>query len=1325
VDTHNLYHPSAETLRAYGLGTLDDTSAEAVHKHLEHCQECQRQVAEMSPDSFLGRLRDAKEEPETSGAGSPAPGLPPTGSTADDNVFVDSSASPCISSTGQVDVTSAALDSPDQASLPSGTRVGYFGDYELLKVLGEGGMGIVYKARQLSLNRPVALKMIKAARFASPDEVRRFQNESEAVARLDHPNILPVFEVGQYEDQHYFSMKLIAGESLDKRPTHYLSDPRRAAELLWITAGAIHHAHQRGILHRDLKPANILVDAEGQPHVTDFGLAKRVEGDSDLTRSGAILGTPAYMAPEQASGKRGSVTTSTDVYGLGAIFYVLLTGKAPFGGDSVVDTLEQVRERLPEPPRKKNRHVPRDLEVICLKCLEKDARRRYASADALAGDLKRWLAGKPIMARPVGNAARFWMWCRRNPVVAGTAGLVAGALVVIAVLSLLYARQQTRLADAGKRYGDEQTRHGQELGASLADSNRRLAMLHFERAQRALDAGQVNHGLLWLLESLRSAMNARDISWNNLARANLSFWRYHCPELRGVFPHRGTGTSPVFSPDGMIILSQSERGAAQLWNVSSGRPMGTPMLHEGEIICMIFSPDGKTVVTGGKDRTAKLWNALTGMPIGQPLKHGGEVNAVACSPDGGMVLTGSTDQTARLWDVPTSEQIGKPMAHRGSVVSVAFSPDGETLLTSSTDGRAQEWDTAGRPIGKPMEHSVPQIGSSVVPFSPGGKFMEQRAPQMKILSYSPGGKFILTASYHETRLWDLATSALVGEPMVHKGQVISAAFSPDGKSVVIGSDDKTARIWDALTGRPIGQPLTHQGSVSSVAFSPDGKTVLTGSVDNTARLWDAADTQPIGRPMSHQNAIIFSAFSPNGKLVLTCSTDNTARLWDASTDQPIGHVLEHRGSVSYVAFSPNGELFLTLGARTDRAVRLWSTATGSPVGQPIYDPDIVSAAAFSSDSKMVVTVSYRNMGRVWDVATTKHIGQPLRLWSAANGEPTESARLHDQVRTVTFSPNNKTFLTESLDGTARLWNATSGQLVMHQTDANLVVFSPDGKIIVTGSSRETARFWDTSTGRAAGAVLEHDKGPVWPLAFSPDGMIIVSGDQDKTVRLWDAATAQPIGRPMMHQSWVTAAAFLADGETILTRSDEMISLWDASTCQPIGQPFVPPRGESLVAFNPKSKTILTRSAGGRMRLWDAPTAQPVGPPLDHGGSIDSVAYSPDGKTIVATASEAKNKVRVWHLPAIVDYDLARIEVWVETITGLSANSQGIIHSFDSEKWRARRELLRQLGGPPKPDSMWMFAPSPPLRSGPVRALRNLYEPKSNGNGEPPCDEALR
>ena len=298
--------------------------------------------------------------------------------------------------------------------LQRGEYVCYFGDYEIHHELGRGGMGVVYLARQVTLNRQVALKMIRVGVLAGDVELRRFQNEAEAVAQLDHPGIVPVYEVGEHEGQKYFSMKLVEGGSLADRLDDYKNGPRAAAKFVAEAAEAVHHAHLRGILHRDLKPANILIDDQSRPHVTDFGLARKVEGDSELTQSGAILGTPAYMAPEQASGRRRAVTTASDVYGLGAILYALLTSRAPFGGDSVVETLDAVRTRPPELPSRLNAKLSQDLEVVCLKCLEKDPQRRYPSAQALAEDLRRHLAGEPILARPVGAAERAWMWCRRE-----------------------------------------------------------------------------------------------------------------------------------------------------------------------------------------------------------------------------------------------------------------------------------------------------------------------------------------------------------------------------------------------------------------------------------------------------------------------------------------------------------------------------------------------------------------------------------------------------------------------------------------------------------------------------------------------------------------------------------------------------------------------------------------------------------------------------------------------------------------------------------------------------------------------------------------------
>ncbi len=302
--------------------------------------------------------------------------------------------------------------------------------YEVRRLLGRGGMGIVYEAHQNSLNRSVALKLIRSGSFASESELLRFQREAEAVAQLDHPHIVPIYEVVQRHGRHFFSMKLISGTSLDQRLCEFAADPRAAARLVATIAEAIHHAHQRGILHRDLKPANILLDENGEPHVTDFGLAKRIDGDSELTHSRTLIGTPSYMAPEQTTRGRGQVSTATDVYGLGTILYALLAGRAPFVGTTLVDTLDMVRTQYPEPPSRLNPRVPHDLEVICRKCLEKEPDRRYPSAMALSEDLLRWVRGEPILARPVSLPVRAAMWCRRNPALAATTALAALTLTV-------------------------------------------------------------------------------------------------------------------------------------------------------------------------------------------------------------------------------------------------------------------------------------------------------------------------------------------------------------------------------------------------------------------------------------------------------------------------------------------------------------------------------------------------------------------------------------------------------------------------------------------------------------------------------------------------------------------------------------------------------------------------------------------------------------------------------------------------------------------------------------------------------------------------------
>jgi eukaryotic-like serine/threonine-protein kinase len=366
-----------------------------------------------------------------------------------------------------------------------GDRITYFGDYELLEEVARGGMGVVYKARQSDLNRTVALKLILTGQLASAADVDRFKREAEAVANLEHPNIVPIYEVGEHNGQHYFTMRFVDGGSLQTRMAEVRADRRRSARLVATVARAVDHAHRRGVIHRDLKPGNILLDPAGEPMVVDFGLAKKVEGADAVTRTGAVVGTPAYMAPEQAAARK-DITTAADVYSLGAIFYELLTGQPPFKDASIAQTLRMVAEQEPARPRWIDGSIPRDLETIALKCLEKDPQKRYPTAAALADDLERWLRGEPIAARPVGPAGRAWRWCRRNPAVAASTALAALVLLTATAVSTWFgivARQNAKDADTA--------RHDAENNAASEAAARVQATAELDRAEHFLYANQI------------------------------------------------------------------------------------------------------------------------------------------------------------------------------------------------------------------------------------------------------------------------------------------------------------------------------------------------------------------------------------------------------------------------------------------------------------------------------------------------------------------------------------------------------------------------------------------------------------------------------------------------------------------------------------------------------------------------------------------------------------------------------------------------------------------------------------------------------------------
>jgi eukaryotic-like serine/threonine-protein kinase len=508
-------------------------------------------------------------------------------------------------------------------------RQGHFGDFELLEEIDHGGMGIVYKARQRSLGRVVAVKMLLLGPLSTPEMVERFRREAAAAAALQHPNIVAIHEVGECEGQPFFSMDYVEGRSLARIIAERgarQTDFQQSAEWARAIAEGVEHAHRHGILHRDLKPANVLIDAESRPRVTDFGLARRLDEDSTLTLTGQALGSPNYMPPELAAGRHEAATPASDVYSMGAMLYELLTGRPPFLAQSVQDTLIQIREQPPVAPRLLNRSLPRDLETICLRCLEKDPARRYSSARELADDLGRFLDQMPIRARPVGPAGRVVRWCGRKPALAG----MGAALVLVIAMGLLAVLSQWRRAETTARRETEQRRRAEQ----------HLHALELERVEEVFHAGNAPNALALLAHLLRQN-----------------------PEDRAV----------------------AERIANELTHRSWPLPAGVPLEHEDEVHGAELSADGERVVTASLDLTARIWNARTGEPVGAVMRHDrtgydrgefveGLKPIMACfNHDGSRVVTGAVDHRARVWDGQTGEPITPWLTHGDWVLLVGGS----------------------------------------------------------------------------------------------------------------------------------------------------------------------------------------------------------------------------------------------------------------------------------------------------------------------------------------------------------------------------------------------------------------------------------------------------------------------------------------------------------------------------------------------------------------------------------------------------------------------------------------------------------------------------
>ena len=488
--------------------------------------------------------------------------------------------------------------------------------YEVQEELGRGGVGVVYRARHLRLDRPVALKMLLAGPFARPEERERFRREAQALAALRHPNVVQVHDFGELGGLPYFAMEYVEGGSLAQRLAGTPLPPREAAALAATLAEAVEAAHRSGIVHRDLKPANVLLTAAGTPKIGDFGLARRLDGGAGATLTGTALGTPSYMAPEQARGETRAIGPAVDVYALGAILYETLTGRPPFRAETPSETVHQVIYQDPVPPSRLNARVPRDVETICLKCLEKEPARRYATAAALADDLRRARDGEPIRARPVPLWEKGWKWARRRPAI--TAMVAAVHLLLAALLGLGIWSYSSIVAEKLR---------SQRMSAGLA----------LDRGLNDSQQGKIASGLLWMAESLAIAP-PEDTAFAGVAEQNLAAWRTPLTIQRIMAAHGAIIEGVSLSPDGRTFASSGRDGAARRWDAATGQPIGEPLRHSApgtRVGAVAFDPTGRWIATGSDDQTSRIWDATTGEPVGDPVRHPDAVNALAFTPDGG------------------------------------------------------------------------------------------------------------------------------------------------------------------------------------------------------------------------------------------------------------------------------------------------------------------------------------------------------------------------------------------------------------------------------------------------------------------------------------------------------------------------------------------------------------------------------------------------------------------------------------------------------------------------------------------------------------------
>ncbi len=948
-----------------------------------------------------------------------------------------------------------------------------FAGYELLGEIARGGMGVVFRARQVKLNRMVALKVIAAGELASPRMVERFRTEAESAAKLAHPNIVPILEVGHHDGWHFFSMRLIEGGTLAARMVEMRFKPEEAARLLVKVARAVHHAHLHGVLHRDLKPTNILLDAHGEPHLTDFGLAKMVEESRDLTHSAAVLGTPAYMSPEQALGQTRDVTVGADVYGLGAMLYEMLAGHLPFAATNTPALLRQIIEDE-APSFRRATALDIDLEIICLKCLEKDPEHRYSSAAALADDLENWLRGEPVLARASTSLERGVKWMRRHPAKAALAVLVPLLLLIITAGSLWF------------NVSLSQTRHA--LEASARETRRELVSQHLHEASLLTADHDCYAAMLPLVEALALEQQEAGAMPQSLERLSLT-WQF-APHLLRMWDARGTPVTLSFAPDNSRLTAIMRTGGERVWQLDTGREISAtesgpkqttgPIAHVGRLVSadgrwvavadgastrvsdthggpqlfqvkpssafldQDFSPDGKYFATAAFNDQAEVRTVPDGNRYRFSIRHHNGANRVLFSPDGRFLATAGFDYQVRVHYTRELRQALPTFQNGALVEALAFSADGRFLATGDAWGTVRVFDLFLR------QNFVPT----------GATFARKTA-------ISPDGKSaVLVSNGRQLQFWDIAAQRPVGEVLKSRGAAAQTIFDASGRRLAVACGKEGVQVWDIPTSRVV-LDLPDLGTVAAVAFNPDGTKLLVALDNNTAQVWSIAErcasgpvmdrkTYSDGRPLSAQWTYgvkgSVSTWSPDGRWIVVAGGVNCATVWDAATGTPVGDPIFSDGEVRAVSFSPdNGRMVIAFNDRNIEPAyaQMYELPTLRALGPPLRHGDGVTGAMFSNKGDVLVTSGQDSV---------------VRLWRVSDGSPAAPDFHHGGLLvTQNFQPGRNVLATSAADNAIRLWDTARGELMAPPLVLGYapqsIQFTSDGETLLFGSARGATSFF--------------------------------------------------------------------------------------------------------------------------------------------------------------------------------------------------------------------------------------------------------------------------